>query len=139
MVLVNADMNEHVDQYIPTAYAFNHAVVTANVNGKQVWVDATMDNQGGEGTDIYFPRYGKGLVLKPGSDVLTSIPPSKGGSVTGEDVYTVKDAKSPVLFTVKTTYTGDEADYMRGKLGIIWYGRNRKKLSRLLRKDLQQD
>lgn len=116
MVLVNADMNEHVEQYIPTAYAFNHAVITANVNGKQVWVDATMDNQGGEGTDIYFPRYGKGLVLKPGSDALTTIPPSKGGSVTGEDIYTVKDAKSPVLFTVKTTYTGDEADYMRGKL-----------------------
>ncbi len=116
MVLVNTDMNEHVEQYIPTAYAFNHAVVTANVNGKQVWVDATMDNQGGEGTDIYFPRYGKGLILKPGSDGLAIIPPSKGGNVIGEDIYTVKDGKSPVLFTVKTTYTGDEADYMRGKL-----------------------
>ncbi|MDB5149710.1 MAG: hypothetical protein JWQ57_3730 [Mucilaginibacter sp.] len=116
MVLVNADMNEHVEQYIPTAYAFNHAVVTANVNGKQVWVDATMDNQGGDGTDIYFPRYGKGLVLKAGSDALTTIPPSKSGKVTGEDIYTVKDGKSPVLFTVKTTYEGDEADYMRGKL-----------------------
>ncbi|MEO3403562.1 DUF3857 domain-containing protein [Mucilaginibacter sp. CAU 1740] len=116
MVLVNADMNEHVEQYIPTAYAFNHAVVTANVNGKQVWVDATMDNQGGEGTDIYFPRYGKGLVLKAGNNALTIISPSKGGSVKCEDIYTVKDATSPVLFTVKTTYTGDEADYMRGKL-----------------------
>ncbi|UOE52089.1 DUF3857 domain-containing protein [Mucilaginibacter sp. SMC90] len=116
MVLVNADMNEHVEQYIPTAYAFNHAVVTANVNGKQVWVDATMDNQGGEGTDIYFPNYGKGLVLKAGSDALTTISPSKGGRVIGEDIYAVKDAKSPVIFTVKTTYTGDEADYMRGKL-----------------------
>jgi hypothetical protein len=116
MVLVNADMNEHVEQYIATAYAFNHAVVTANVNGKQVWVDATMDNQGGEGTDIYFPRYGRGLILKPGSDGLATIPPSKGGKVIGEDIYTVKDGKSPVLFTVKTTYTGDEADYMRGKL-----------------------
>ncbi|WP_114940582.1 DUF3857 domain-containing protein [Mucilaginibacter endophyticus] len=116
MVLVNTDMNEHVEQYIPTAYAFNHAVVTANVNGKQVWVDATMDNQGGEGTDIYFPLYGKGLVLKEGGNALTTIPPSKGGKVIGEDIYKVKDAKSPVLFTVKTTYTGDEADYMRGKL-----------------------
>lgn len=116
MVLINTEMNEHVDQYIPTAYAFNHAVVTANVNGKQVWVDATMDNQGGEGTDIYFPRYGKGLVLKAGSDELTTIPPSKSGSVKGEDIYTVKNAKSPVLFTVKTTYKGDEADYMRSKL-----------------------
>jgi transglutaminase-like putative cysteine protease len=116
MVLVNADMNGHVEQYIPTAYAFNHAVVTANVNGKQVWVDATMDNQGGEGTDIYFPRYGKGLVLKEGSNALSTIPLSKGGKVIGEDIYTVKDGKSQVLFSVKTTYTGDEADYMRGKL-----------------------
>ncbi|WP_162996417.1 DUF3857 domain-containing protein [Mucilaginibacter celer] len=116
MVLVNADMNEHVDQYIPTAYAFNHAVVTANVNGKQVWVDATMDNQGGEGTDIYFPRYGKGLVLKAGNSALTTIPPAKGGSITAEDIYTIKNVKSPVLFTVKTTYAGDETDYIRGKL-----------------------
>ncbi|PWK78262.1 transglutaminase superfamily protein [Mucilaginibacter oryzae] len=116
MVLVNADLNEHVEQYIPTAYAFNHAVVTANVNGKQVWVDATMDNQGGEGTDIYFPRYGKGLVLKAGNDALTTIPPSKNGMITCEDVYTIKDVKSPVLFTVTTVYSGDEADYVRGRL-----------------------
>ncbi|MEZ2338043.1 DUF3857 domain-containing protein [Mucilaginibacter sp. RCC_168] len=116
MVLVNASRNEHIADYIPTHYAFNHAVVTATVNGKQVWVDATIDYQGGTGTDVYFPDYGRGLVLKAGNNALTSIPPSKTGKITGKDIYTIKDAKSPVLLTVKTTYTGNHADNLRGRL-----------------------
>lgn len=116
MVLVNASRNEHIADYIPTYYAFNHAVVTANVNGKQVWVDATIDYQGGEGTDIYFPDYGRGLVLKAGNNALTTIPPSKTGKITGKDIYTIKDEKSPVLLTVKTVYTGNHADNVRDRL-----------------------
>ena len=116
MVLINASRNEHIADYIPTYYAFNHAVVTAIVNGKQVWVDATIDYQGGAGTDIYFPDYGKGLVLKAGNNSLTTIPPSKTGKITGKDIYTIKDEKSPVLLTVKTIYTGNHADNLRDRL-----------------------
>ncbi|SDP90980.1 Transglutaminase-like superfamily protein [Mucilaginibacter sp. OK268] len=116
MVLINASRNEHIADYIPTYYAFNHAVVTATVNGKQVWVDATIDYQGGAGTDIYFPDYGRGLVLKAGNNSLTTIPPSKTGKITGKDIYTIKDEKSPVLLTIKTIYTGNHADNQRDRL-----------------------
>jgi hypothetical protein len=116
MVLVNADRGAHITDYIPTYNAFNHAVVVATVNGKQVWIDATIDYQGGSGTDIYFPDYGKGLILKAGNTELTTIPPSKTGKIINEDIYKIKDAKSPVLFTVKTTYTFNQADDIRSRL-----------------------
>lgn len=116
MVLVNSGVREHIADYIPTYYAFDHAVVTANVKGKQVWIDATIDYQGGTGTDIYFPGYGKGLVLKAGNNSLTTIPQSQTGKIVYNDIYKVKNDKAPVEFTVKTTYTLNEADDIRGRL-----------------------
>jgi transglutaminase-like putative cysteine protease len=116
MVLVNASKGSQIADYMPTYNAFNHAVVVANVNGKQVWVDATIDSQGGSGTDIYFPDYGKGLILKAGNTALTTIPLSKKGKIISYDIYKIKDVKSPVLFTVKTIYTLNQADDIRSKL-----------------------
>ncbi|HEY9195930.1 MAG TPA: DUF3857 domain-containing transglutaminase family protein, partial [Mucilaginibacter sp.] len=116
MVLVNTSVREHLVDYIPTYYAFDHAVVMANVNGKQVWIDATIDYQGGKGTDIYFPNYGLGLVLKAGNSSLTAIPQSKTGKIVFNDTYKVINDRSPVEFTVTTTYTLNEADDIRGRL-----------------------
>ncbi|GAA4316344.1 DUF3857 domain-containing protein [Mucilaginibacter gynuensis] len=116
MVLVNTSMRGRVDQYLPTANAFNHAVVTAVVDGKQVWVDATIAYQRGSGTDIYFPPYGKGLILKDGTHALTTIPVKTGGKMELTETYNVMDAVTPATLTVYTAYTGSEADYMRDKL-----------------------
>jgi hypothetical protein len=116
MVLVNTDLTGHVTEYIPGSDLFNHAVVTANVNGKQVWIDATIDDQGGEGTKIYFPNYGAGLILKPGSQNLTNIPVQDAGQRISEEKFTVKDVRSPVVFDVTSTYTFHEADNIRDML-----------------------
>jgi Domain of Unknown Function with PDB structure (DUF3857)/Protein of unknown function (DUF2569)/Transglutaminase-like superfamily len=117
MVLVNSDLNDKIDQFIPTASAFDHAVVVATINGKDTWVDATISNQGGDGTDIYFPDYGKGLVLKPGNTGLTTIPVPKSGKIICEEKYTGgKSDTSKVNFDVKTIYTLDQADKERDKL-----------------------
>ncbi|HTI57460.1 DUF3857 domain-containing protein [Mucilaginibacter sp.] len=116
MTLVNADLNDKIDQFIPTSGAFNHAVVVAIIDGKQVWVDATISNQGGDGTDIYFPDYGKGLILKPGNSELSAIPVSPTGRVVCLETYTVKDENSKVKFDVSTTYTREQADRQRDKI-----------------------
>ena len=116
MTLVNSNLNDKIDQFIPTCDAFDHAVVVAVFNGKQVWVDATMSNQGGDGTDIYFPNYGKGLILKPGNSELSTIPMSPTGKTICEELYTVKDENSKVKLEVKTTYTREQADRERDKL-----------------------
>jgi transglutaminase-like putative cysteine protease len=117
MVLVNADLDDKIDQFDPTPNAFNHAVVVAEVNGKQVWVDATISNQGGDGTDIYFPDYGKGLILKPGNNSLTTIPVSKTGKEVCEEKFIgSNNDKAKVALDVRTTYTLDQADRQRDKL-----------------------
>jgi len=116
MVLVNTDMEDKTDQYIPTAKAFDHAVVTANANGKQVWVDATISNQGGDGTDIYFPEYGKGLILKPGTSTLATIPRSKTGRAVCVETYLASRQGDSVTLNVSTTYTLNRADRERDRL-----------------------
>jgi hypothetical protein len=116
MALVNTDLRDKVEQYLPTAIAFDHAVVVAIINNKQVWVDATMASQGGDGVDIYFPAYGKGLILKPGTTALSNIPVTPLGKVTCEEIYTVKDDSPKVSLMVKTTYTRNQADRERDKL-----------------------
>ncbi len=115
MVLVNSAIKSGIDQFIPTSNAFDHAVVVAAVNGKKVWIDATMSYQRGSGTNIYFPDYGKGLVLKAGSNGLTVIPPSKSGKVVVKETYTIPE-KGVVRFDVKSTYTLNEADDLRSRL-----------------------
>jgi len=116
MVLINSSINGHVDEFIPTPNAFDHAVVVATVNNKQIWVDATISNQGGDGTNIYFPNYGKGLILKPGNNSLSVVPVTKTGKFTCEEKYTIQDDTSKVRLDVKTVYTLDQADRQRDKL-----------------------
>jgi hypothetical protein len=116
MVLANTEMGSRIDQFIPGHNVFNHAVVVAVLNGKQVWVDATIDYQRGIGTAIWFPDYGKGLVLKPGNAGLTTIPVSEKGKIICLEKFTVKNGRSPVDFEVKTIYNLNEADKIRGRL-----------------------
>ncbi len=116
MALANTDMGSRIDQFIPSPDVFNHAVVVAEVNGKQVWVDATINDQGGTGSDIWFPDYGKGLALKTGNAALTNIPVSRTGKISLEEKFTVTEKSKPVLLEVKTTYTLNEADKIRDRL-----------------------
>ncbi|MDB5142667.1 MAG: hypothetical protein JWQ66_1380 [Mucilaginibacter sp.] len=116
MVLINSDAKFKTDQYLPSAYAFDHATVVAMVNGKQVWIDPTISNQGGSGINLYYPDYGKGLILDAKSQGLADIPLSKGGEINCHENYTVPKDPKKVELDVITTYTLNEADKIRGRL-----------------------
>ncbi len=116
LALLNTELKDKLSDFIPSANLFDHAVVVAAVNGKQVWIDATISNQGGNGTDLYFPPYGKALVLKAGNNSLTDIPQTKSGKIVCLEKYNIKDEISPVKFDVITTYTLNEADDTRDNL-----------------------
>jgi len=113
MALVNTDAEEYTSQFLPSSNVFDHAVVVAYINGKQVWVDATMSNQGGTGTNIHFPDYEKALILSPETTGLTDIPQSALGKTTCRERFTVLDKSKPVTLQVTTTYTLNQADNMR--------------------------
>jgi hypothetical protein len=90
--------------------------VVANVNGKQVYIDATMSNQRGKGIDLYYPPYHEGLVLKPGNNALTKIEETKKGKIVCEEKFTITDEHSPVKFKVTTAYTLNQADETRDQI-----------------------
>lgn len=116
MVLVNSALRERISDLMPSPNVFDHAVVMAVVNGKQVWVDPTIAYQRGTGTNIYFPNYGRGLVVKAGSNNLSVIPKTPSGQVLCRETYTVHDEKGKAELKVVTRYTMNEADDMRDRL-----------------------
>ncbi|MGZ3766494.1 MAG: DUF3857 domain-containing protein, partial [Mucilaginibacter sp.] len=116
LALLNTDLQDKMENFIPSANLFDHAVVVAIINEKQVWVDATISNQGGRGADLYFPPYGKALILKAGNNSLTNIQQTPTGKITCLEKYKIKDEFSPVKFTVSTTYTLNQADEIREEI-----------------------
>ena len=116
MALLNTDLNDKIEDYIPSANLFDHAVVVATINGKEIWADATISNQRGKGTDLYFPPYRKALILKAGNDRLSNIKETKTGKITCLEKYKIRDEVSPVKFNVITTYTLDRADETRDEI-----------------------
>jgi len=116
LALVNTDLEDKIENYIPSALIFDHAVVVATINGKQVWIDATMAYQRGKDVDLYFPPYGEGLILKSGNTGLTKIKQTKTGRILCQEEYDIRNEYSPVKFNVTTTYTLDQADEIRGHI-----------------------
>jgi hypothetical protein len=117
MVLINTDAEAKIDAYIPSPTVFDHAVCVVTINNKPVYIDATIAYQRGSGTNLYFPNYGKGLVLMAGNTSLTAITPTRAGKMMVIENYKVPAGeKESTLLEVTTTYTLDEADRMRDRL-----------------------
>lgn len=115
MVLINTNYEAKTDEFIPSPTVFDHACVAAVVNGKPVYIDATIAYQRGKGVDLYFPLYGKGLVLKAGNTGLTTIRPGQIGKTKITELFTIPDEKGKVDLAVTSIYTLNEADQIRNK------------------------
>jgi len=116
MALVNSENKYKIEDDLPMPASFNHAIVLAHVSGKDVWVDPTIAGQGNTGTDIFFPYYGKALVLAKGTNSLMSIPETPYGETKYTEEYEVTDVKDPVSLTVRTIYSAGAADDIRSAL-----------------------
>jgi len=116
MVLINTAATEKTDQYLPSPFVFDHATVVANLEGKQVWIDPTISYQRGLGTDIYYPNYAKGLIIKAGNTGFAIIPPSKTGYVKCTEQYKVLADNGRATLNVVTTYTLNQANKIRAQL-----------------------
>jgi hypothetical protein len=116
LVLINTDLKDKIEDYIPSTALFNHAIVVANMNGKQVYIDATIGYQRGKGTELYFPPYREGLILKAGNTGLTKIKETKTGKIVCEEKFNIKNEYAPVKLKVTTIYTLNQADDIRDRL-----------------------
>jgi len=99
----------------PSPFAFDHVVVVAQLEEEVVWIDATLELQGGDASSLYFPAYGMALELRPGVTGLTPVPEDQSvrGKTTARYAYGVKSGRQPLDVTIATTYQGSSAERMR--------------------------
>jgi len=112
--LVNADMGRAIEDWQPTAVAFDHCIAMVQFDGQPHWVDPTMNYQRGPLAAHYLPGYDCGLVIAPGTTRLTSIPHTAGRPVTTTTEYFQVGRKTePTILKVVTVAEGRDAESLR--------------------------
>jgi transglutaminase-like putative cysteine protease len=113
--LVHTSLGRALDDWHPSAVAFNHVVVRVELEGRSYWVDPTLSGQGGRLDTASFPDYERALVLAPGTTALFSVPVAAKSrpSRTVRETYVVKDYRSPVEYRVETEFRDFDAESMR--------------------------
>ena len=110
---INTSLGTHVDDRLPSPLDFNHCVTVFFFKNKTWWIDPTISLQRGSLDDIYFPRYGKGLILKKGENSLTEIKESNTGKVIVSETFDIPDTGKDGSLRVETVYFGEDADNER--------------------------
>mgnify|MGYP007002582118 FL=1 len=113
--MVSTSDRHTITDYLATPDLFNHVIVKMTWQGKDMWIDPTINYQGKALEKIYQPNYGMSLLVKPRTGRLTSAIPEKSvkaKAVVKETFWTV-DYFSPVQWHIDTLYTGQEAERMR--------------------------
>ncbi len=117
--LVNTRVREGVMQRIPSAAAFDHVLVRAQVNGQQHWIDPTSYPQTGPIHAISQPYFGHALIIDPATRDLE--PMQQGDATqTTRKIRTEFDATQGIgktaTLTVTTELTGVSAEQLRNQL-----------------------
>jgi hypothetical protein len=116
--LVNTQDGVALDEWLPSPYAFNHAIVRATIDGHQTWIDATYVFERGPLTARTNPPYERALIASEGTSGLSEIPPKKLDEPTWdiEQHWEVPQHSGTAKLTVTTRARGDDADGLRRSL-----------------------
>lgn len=112
-VLINTTYRDKISEQLPSANAFDHCVVQLKVDDKIIYVDPTINDQGGKLFTNYFPDYGKGLVVNTNLNDLVEIPKPLASSTTEIQTFDMSTAEAEGKLKVKTIYKGGDADGQR--------------------------
>ena len=113
-VLVNSDAERGIQDWRPTATAFDHCIAVVSYNRQNYWVDPTMRYQRGSLAAHYLPNYGYGLVVSAKTTGLTAIPHAASLPQTVTSEYFQLGAKGqPSELKVITVAQGRDADHLR--------------------------
>jgi hypothetical protein len=113
-VLVNATLQRAIEDWQPSASAFDHCIAVVQCDGQTYWLDPTMNYQRGPLAAHYLPDYERGLVISPKTTGLTAIPHTNGWPLTTTTEYfqlwrTTESAELKVV----TVAEGRDADDLR--------------------------
>ena len=117
--LVNTRLEHRLAEKLPSPFLFDHVIAQVIDRGRAHWVDGTISDQGGTLATIETPGDGMALIVGAHTTALTKIIPNAKGETVVEQTYTTTDYAKPTLLTVKTTFTGAEADAARSQLATL--------------------
>ena len=117
--LVNTRLQHRLADKLPSPFLFDHVIAQVVDRGHAYWIDGTISDQGGTLTTIETPGYGMSLIVGPYTTSLTTIVPVMAGATLVDQTYTTTDYAKPTLLTVRTTFTGAEADAARSQLATL--------------------
>jgi transglutaminase-like putative cysteine protease len=115
--LTDMDEGPGLANVLPSAGAFDHAIVLARIGERDRWFDATQSYQGGTMATLAALPYGYALPLRPGQAGLVAIPNPvpRTHTMTSVDTYAYVDGG--LSLKTETTFSADEADIKRSDLG----------------------
>ncbi len=114
--LTDSDEGQALDRILPAANAFDHVITLATIAGRNYWLDATMDHQGGQLDTLAPLSYGFALPIRPGQDRLLAIPNPIPAAPTMATTERYRLDANGMTLDVHTIYTSDEADIERASL-----------------------
>ena len=118
MAYANTYRTIKTDEYLPSPFAFNHVVLLVELGAKKIWIDPTISYQRGPIDQLFFPDYGKVLVLKKGNNTLQQVNSNATGKLATNLIFNLPDTteNNKTSLIVKTKYTGNYADDIRSEI-----------------------
>ena len=113
-VLVSTSLSQTLDQWQPTASAFDHCIAVVQCNNHDYWLDPTAGYQRGPLSAHYLPNYSRGLVISPRTAALTPIPLASGLPLTSStEFFQLAGRNGTSTLKVVTDSQGRDADSLR--------------------------
>ncbi len=112
-VLVSTIWRDQIEDKLPSPDVFNHCIVQVKLNNQELYFDPTINNQGGSVFNTYFPTYRRGLVIDPATTKLVLFKEPVQSTISEEQVFDLSSIGGDAVLSVRTVYTGNEADAQR--------------------------
>lgn len=113
-VLVSSTLGRSLDDWAPSAAAFDHCIAEVRCDGEIYFVDPTMNYQRGPLSAHYLPNYERGLVISPRTTALAVIPQETGlPQTTTTEYFQIRGTQSQSDLTVVTVAQGRDAERLR--------------------------
>ncbi len=113
VALVNTNIKNYTNRFIPSASVFNHQIVVANLDGIRYWIDPTINLQRGDIDVLSTPDYGKALIIDPQTKDLCDMPMQSLGKSVIEETYNIFDLKDSAILKVQSKYYKNFAENVR--------------------------
>ena len=115
LALVSYRYREGIAELLPSPGVFDHVIVKADIDGKDLWLDPTRIMQRGPLNFSPITPFGKALVVEKNSQDLKEIQ-SNEQQFSETFIHETVVATSfwrPAVLTVTTKYSGKDAEYQR--------------------------